>query len=86
MVEINQRYEDAIASALALDAGVACDSDLYGRLLAAMLVAGNVAAVRRWIAGNRKQDLSRACLAVVDFAIDHFPARSARAARRLESK
>lgn len=85
VLEINQRYEDAIATALALDAGVDPDTDLYGRLLAAMLVAGNSAAVRRWVASGREQDLTLTCLAVVDFALKNFPARTTRGARRLAS-
>ena len=85
LLEVNQRYEDAIAAGLALDAGADPDDDLYGGLLAAMLVAGNSAAVRRWVATGRKQDLTLTCLAVVDFALENFPARTTRGARRLAS-
>ncbi len=85
LLEINQRYEDAIAAALAVDAGVDPDTDLYGRLLAAMLVAGNSAAVRRWVARGRREDLTLTCLAVVDFALENFPARTTRGARHLVS-
>ncbi len=85
LLEINQGYEDAIAAGLALDARVDPDTDLYGRLLSAMLVAGNSAAVRRWVARGRQEDLSQTCLAVVDFALQNFPARTTRDARRLAS-
>ncbi len=85
LLEINQRYEDAIARGLAVDAGVDPDSDLYGRLLAAMLIAGNSAAARRWVATGGKDDLAATCLAVVDFALENFPARATRRARRLAS-
>ena len=83
--EINRGYVDAIASALSLDAGVDPDTDLYARLLAVMLVEGNSAAAIRWVAGGRKENLRETCLAVVDFAIDNFPARTTKGALRLTS-
>jgi len=85
LLEINQHYEDAIAAALASDAGVDVDTDLYGRLLAAMLVAGNSAVVRRWVAAGAGDDLMATCLGAVDFALENFPARTTRTARRLAS-
>jgi len=84
-LEIGQGYQDALAAGLARDAGVDADTDLYGRLLAAMLVAGNAAAIRTWLMKGRKEDIRQTVLAVVDFAIENFPKRSTRGARRLAS-
>ena len=75
-LRIRQEYEDAIANALAHDAGVDPESDLYGRLLATMLVGGNAVVVRQWIDGEIRGDLNEACLAVVDFALENFPERA----------
>ncbi|MDD9938602.1 MAG: TetR/AcrR family transcriptional regulator [Myxococcales bacterium] len=83
LLDVGHKFEDVIAQGLAADAGVPTETDLYGHMLAALVVGGNAAAMRRWIQGGRKQDLTQACLAVVDFAIQHFPPRNARGARKL---
>ena len=77
MIEMNWGFEGTLAAGLASDAGVDPRNDLYGRLLASMLVAGQSAAIRHWIVGGCRDDLTKTCLAVVDFALNHFPARSA---------
>ena len=74
LLEISQGYENALEAALALDAGVDPETNLHGRLLAAMLVAGNSAVVRHWIEDGQRADLLTSCVAVVDFAIESFPA------------
>ena len=73
--EIYREYVDVIADALAVDAGVDREDDLYGRLLAVMLVEGNSMVARRWMKRGREGDLKGACLAVVDFAMENFPPR-----------
>lgn len=83
MLALLQSDEDALAEAFAADAGVSAGDDLYGRLLAALLVSGNPAALRRWLERGAKDDLSETALAVVDFARDNFPPRSTRGARKL---
>jgi AcrR family transcriptional regulator len=76
---LRTRYEDLLAAGLAADLGVARD-DFYCVLLAATLVRGNYAMLRRWIQkGARPEELARNQVAVVDFILASFPARSSRA-------
>lgn len=81
--EVYRELEDSLAIGIAMDADVDPDTDLYGQLLAAMLVGGHFGALRRWFVGGRKQDMGEAVLAVIDFAIESFPARTSRGAKRL---
>jgi AcrR family transcriptional regulator len=60
--------QDELAASFAREAGVDPDDDLYGRLLAALLVAGNEAVYLQWLRSEGKRDLAAMCLAVVDFA------------------
>lgn len=83
MRELYHDYEDALAAGISQDAGVDPGADVYARLLAGMLVAGNWAAIRSWMEGGRRGDLAAAGVAVLDFARASFPARTAPAARRL---
>lgn len=83
MLEIYRRYEDVLAVGLAKDAGRDPDDDLYARLFAAMLVAGNASSIRRWFIGGGETDLTPTCTAVLDFAIESFPPRDAKSAQRL---
>jgi AcrR family transcriptional regulator len=69
------QYEDMLANAFAREAGVDPDSDIYGRLLAGMLIAGNRAAGRKWVASGGKLNLLKLRTDVVDWALAHFPAR-----------
>jgi AcrR family transcriptional regulator len=59
--------QDELAAAFALEAGVDPDEDLYCRLLAALLVAGNEAVYLQWLRSGGQRDLAALCLAVVDF-------------------
>lgn len=61
-------YQDLLAEGFAREAGVDPDHDLYGRLLAALLVAGNEAVFHRWLATGRQRSLVETCLEVIDFA------------------
>ena len=65
---LQRSYQDLLAESFAREAGVDPDHDLYGRLLAALLVAGNEAVFRRWLATDRSRSLVETCLDVVDFA------------------
>jgi AcrR family transcriptional regulator len=67
--------QDALAAAFAREAGVDPDEDLYGRLLAALLVAGNEAVYLQWLRSGGKRDLPAMCLAVVDFAATRLGSR-----------
>jgi AcrR family transcriptional regulator len=65
---IQRSYQDILAEAFAREAGVDPTSDLYGQLLAALLVAGNEAVFRRWLATGGERDLVATVVGVVDFA------------------
>jgi AcrR family transcriptional regulator len=67
--------QDELAAGFAREAGVAPDDDLYGRLLAALLVAGNEAVYIQWLRSGGKRDLAAMCLAVVDFATTRLGTR-----------
>lgn len=60
--------QDELAAAFAQEAGLDSETDLYGRLLAALLVAGNEAVYIQWLRSKGKGDLAQLSLAVVDFA------------------
>ncbi len=81
--EIYREYADVIAEGVAADGGVDPEDDLYGRLLAVMLVEGNSTVARRWMERGGKGDIMTACLSVVDFAIENFPPRHTRRLRAL---
>lgn len=68
-----QQYEDVMAEGLARDYGTDPDTDLATRLLAASLTFGNQTTVRHWIVSGGKGDLGAACVAVIDFVIEHYP-------------
>ena len=65
--EIYGEDDPDLARAIAQEAGVDPDEDLYGRLLAALLVAGNEAVYIQWLRSGGTRDLAAMCLAVVDF-------------------
>jgi AcrR family transcriptional regulator len=65
---LQRGYQDLLAASFAREAGVDPDHDLYGRLLAALLVAGNEAVFHRWLATSRSRSLVETCLDVIDFA------------------
>jgi AcrR family transcriptional regulator len=67
--------QDELAAAFAREAGVDADDDLYGRLLAALLVAGNEAVYLQWLRSGGKRDLAAMCLAVVDFVATRLGTR-----------
>ncbi|MFV0306335.1 MAG: TetR/AcrR family transcriptional regulator [Desertimonas sp.] len=66
--QIWQDYEDVLAAGFAAEVGLDADDDLHGRMLAALLVSGNNAVFRQWLAHHGNTDLVATCLAVVDFA------------------
>ncbi|MDB5694606.1 MAG: transcriptional regulator, TetR family [Sphingomonas bacterium] len=72
---IEHRYEQILAEAFAREAGVDPATDLYSRMLAGMLVAGNFMVGNRIFKDGRIEELEGACLEVVDFARAKFPAR-----------
>lgn len=67
--------QDELAASFAREAGIDPDDDLYGRLLAALLVAGNEAVYIQWLRSEGKRDLPLTCLAVVDFAAKQLGSR-----------
>jgi AcrR family transcriptional regulator len=76
------QYEDLLAAALAVDFGVDPARDSLPRLVACMLWAGNVNAVRRWALSEGGADLNQICVTVVDDVIALFGERiGGRAAR-----
>lgn len=72
---LQRSYQDLLAESFAREAGVDPEHDLYGQLLAALLIAGNEAVFRRWLATGGERDLVETCLEVVDFAEDRLGAR-----------
>jgi AcrR family transcriptional regulator len=72
---IQRSYQDVLAEAFAREAGVDPADDLYGQLLAALLVAGNEAVFRRWLAKGDGRDLVATIVAVVDFAASRLGTR-----------
>jgi len=73
--------QDDLARAFAAEAGVDPDEDLYGRLLAALLVAGNEAVYIQWLRSGGQGDLAQMCLAVVDFVAMRLGTRAETAAQ-----
>jgi AcrR family transcriptional regulator len=67
--------QDELTAAFAGEAGVDPDEDLYGRLLAALLVAGNEAVYLQWLRSGGKRDLAAMCLAVVEFVATRLGSR-----------
>ena len=67
--------QDELAAGFAREAGLDPDEDLYGRLLAALLVAGNEAVYLQWLRSGGKRDLAALCLAVVDFVATRLGTR-----------
>ncbi len=69
---LTTEHEDAMAAALAADAGTG-PGDLAAILLASTLVRGNAAVTRRWIGrGAPPEDLVGTQLAVIDLAVATF--------------
>lgn len=64
-IQLDQQEE--LTAAFAREAGLDPDHDLYGRLLAALLVAGNEAVYIQWLRSGGKADLVEVSLEVVDF-------------------
>lgn len=73
--------QDDLAKAFAAEAGVDPEEDLYGRLLAALLVAGNEAVYIQWLRSGGQGDLAEMCLAVVDFVAVRLGSRAETAAQ-----
>jgi AcrR family transcriptional regulator len=67
--------QDELSAAFSREAGLDPEDDLYGRLLAALLVAGNEAVYLQWLRGKGQRDLAEMCLAVVDFAATRLGSR-----------
>lgn len=67
--------QDELSAAFSREAGVDPDDDLYGRLLAALLVAGNEAVYIQWLRSKGTRDLAAMCLAVVDFVATRLGSR-----------
>ncbi len=65
-IQLDQQGE--LSTAFSREAGVDPGGDVYGRLLAALLVAGNEAVYLQWLWADGKRDLAQMCLEVVDFA------------------
>jgi len=69
------RCEAILARALAEEAGEDARRDLYSTMLASFLVAANRNVAALVINSRSPRNLERACMAVVDFAIEKFPRR-----------
>lgn len=70
------QYEDLLANRFAREAGIDPENDIYGRLLAGMLISGTRAAGRKWVASEGKLDLATLRTDVVDWALANFPPRT----------
>jgi AcrR family transcriptional regulator len=68
MAGIMDQYEQALAVALSQEDGADPATDLYGRLIATLLVKGTQSIFRAWLRSGRPSGLPDATLAVVDFA------------------
>jgi AcrR family transcriptional regulator len=67
--------QDELAASFAREADLDHDEDLHGRLLAALLVAGNEAVYLQWLRSGGQGDLAAKCLAVVDFVAARLGSR-----------
>jgi AcrR family transcriptional regulator len=67
--------QDELTAAFSREAGLDPEDDLYGRLLAALLVAGNEAVYIQWLRSKGEKDLPEMCLAVVDFVATRLGSR-----------
>ena len=77
MLSLQVIYEDLLAKALAREAGTDPAKDLHSRLLAGLLIAGNRAASRQWVASDGRLNLARLRTAVVELPGDReLPAPS----------
>jgi AcrR family transcriptional regulator len=84
--ELQTRYEEQLATAIAGDLGVE-SHDSYSVLLATTLIRSNAAMLRRWAAtGADPEVLAANQLAVVDFILTTFPARDSAAVATLRRK
>ncbi|MBX3484119.1 TetR/AcrR family transcriptional regulator [Phenylobacterium sp.] len=86
-LRLNQRYQDVLADALAVEAGTDPDSDVFAHAIAAMLVGGNADVARMTIRGGRDKDVAHNVVQVIDLAQTLRretipPAKPAKAARR----
>lgn len=72
-----EQYEDLLAEELSKEAGVDPDTDLYGRLTAAVLIRGNQSVFRAWIQSGRPNGLLDASMEVIDFARSRMGPRQA---------
>jgi AcrR family transcriptional regulator len=64
-IQLDQQEE--LTASFAREAGLDPDHDLHGRLLAALLVAGNEAVYIQWLKSGGERDLAEVSLEVVDF-------------------
>jgi AcrR family transcriptional regulator len=72
---IHIQYEELLAAELSREAGVDPGGDLYARMLAGFLVAGNFSVVRHLLSQGELKNYVGTALQVVDFAIHRFPKR-----------
>lgn len=72
--------QDELSAAFSREAGLDPDEDLYGRLLAALLVAGNETVYIQWLRSKGQRDLAGMCLGVVDFVATRLGSRDDAAA------
>ena len=76
-LKIHVQYEELLASELSREADRDPASDLYSRLLAALLVDGNFSVVRMLMSNGSLDPYVDTALRVVDFVIQQFPSRAA---------
>jgi AcrR family transcriptional regulator len=81
VLDLLTQYEDVLAAGLAVDHGTA-DDEPATRLLATLLSFGNQSAIRRWAAGDGRDDLRAMALEVVTFAEKQYPRPAPRGRRR----
>lgn len=72
---IQLEQQEALTEAFAREGGVDVDNDLYGRLMAAVLVAGNETVYIHWLKTGGERDLREVSLEVVDFVATRLGTR-----------
>lgn len=65
-LRVNERYQQELIRAFSEEAGTNPESDVFSRVLAALLVSGNSNVARMTIANGELHNLARNTLAVVD--------------------
>ncbi len=75
LAAILTEFSHTLSAGLSIDAGVNPEEDLYGQVLAAMLVHGNQAALSYWMSNSGRQDLMDLLLETIDTIQENYSDR-----------